>query len=52
MSDYNIGFSAKLISCAQNMLERVQDSIDEERAVDYLSLLACESTLKALHKHD
>jgi hypothetical protein len=51
MSEYNIGFSEKLIDVARFVHEEGMDPvdpIDAVRTITYLSLLSCEITLKAL----
>ncbi len=47
MSEYNIGFSEKLIEAAQVVADSALDSIDGQRTVLYLSLLSSEIALKA-----
>lgn len=48
MSEYNIGFSEKLLDAARAVEADGLDSIDAVRTVLYLSSLASEITLKAL----
>lgn len=49
MTEYSIGFSEKLVSAAQIVMDdSTQDSIDAQRTVLYISLLSCEIALKAL----
>ena len=48
MSEYNMGFSVKLIEAARFVADEGLDSVDAIRTVLYLSKLACEITLKAL----
>lgn len=50
MSEYNIGFSKKLIGAARFVAGDGLDSENAIRTVLYLSKLACEITLKALHE--
>lgn len=48
MSEYNIGFSEKLLGAAQSVADDGLDSVDAVRTILYLSSLASEITLKAL----
>lgn len=48
MSEYNTGFSEKLIDAAQVIMGIGLDLVDAKRTVLYLSLLSCEIALKAL----
>lgn len=48
MTEYSIGFSKNLISAAKNLKEVNENSVDSERAVLYLSLLASEVLLKSI----
>lgn len=48
MSEYNIGFSEKLLDAAQSVAKDGLDSADAIRTVLYLSSLASEIALKAL----
>ena len=48
MSEYNIGFSEKLLDAAQSVTKDGLDSVDAIRTVLYLSSLASEIVLKAL----
>ena len=48
MAVYNRNFSEKLIVAANAVVDDGLEALDAKRAVLYLSLLACEITLKAL----
>lgn len=47
MSEYNIGFSEKLIDAARIVAASSTDRVDEQRTILYLSLLSAEIALKA-----
>lgn len=48
MSEYNLGFSEKLIDAAKVVFDDGLNSVDAARTVIYLGLLSCEITLKSL----
>ena len=48
MAEYSIGFAKNLLSAAKNLNLENQNSIESERAVLYLSLLASEVLLKCI----
>lgn len=48
MAEYSIGFAKDLVLAAKNMPLDTDASTDRQRAALYLSLLACEISMKAL----
>lgn len=48
MTEYSIGFSKNLISAAEKLIQENENSLDSERAILYLSLLASEVLLKSI----
>lgn len=48
MAEYSIGFAKNIISAADKLIQENENSLDSERAILYLSLLAAEVLLKSI----